>query len=180
MVQNNYKASVYSFVRNESLVGNQVRGNEIIANPDLTYNQSGFTFSGPLIKNKLFFFLNAEIERREDPGSNFSASTGGTPSFGQSRVDAATMDRIRQRMIDVYGYDPGPYQGYVNETNNEKLLLKLDWNFDDNNSVTFRYNFLDALQDKAPHPFVLSINNTGRGPNESSFAIPKFWLQNEQ
>ena len=38
------------------------------------------------------------------------------------------MDAIRQRMIDEYGYDPGPYEGYINETNNNKILAKLDWN----------------------------------------------------
>lgn len=166
---NKFKASVYSFVRNEALIGNKVRGNEVVANPDLSFNQSGFTISGPIIQNKLFFFINGEIERREDPGTNFNARTGtGALSFGQSRVQASVMDQIRQRMIDVYGYDPGAYQGYINETNNEKILLKLDWNINDHNNFTFRYNYLNAIQDKPPHPFVLSINNTGRGPNESS------------
>lgn len=166
---NKLKASVYSFVRNESLLGNKVRGNDVVANPDLTFNQSGFTVSGPIISNKLFFFLNGEIERRDDPGTNFNARTGtGAPSFGQSRVQASVMDQIRQRMIDVYGYDPGAYQGYINETNNEKILLKIDWNINENNNFTFRYNYLNAIQDKPPHPFVLSVNNTGRGPNESS------------
>ncbi|KAB2837941.1 MAG: TonB-dependent receptor, partial [Melioribacteraceae bacterium] len=90
---NKLKASVYSFVRNESLLGNKVRGNDVVANPDLTFNQSGFTVSGPIIPNKLFFFLNGEIERRDDPGTNFNARTGtGAPSFGQSRVQASVMD----------------------------------------------------------------------------------------
>ena len=43
-----------------------------------------------------------------------------------------------------YGYDPGPYEGYINETDNNKILAKLDWNINQNNSLTFRWNYLDA------------------------------------
>jgi hypothetical protein len=168
---NQVEASVYSFFRNADLVGNKVRGQTVVANPDLTYNQSGFTVSGPIVENTLFFFLNGEIERRTDPGSNFSAfrgTPGGVLPFGVSRVRASVMDSIRQRMISVYGYDPGPYDGYSNKTPNEKLLLKLDWNISENHNLTFRYNLLNAKRDLPPHPFVLSYNGTGRGPNESS------------
>jgi hypothetical protein len=41
---------------------------------DLAYNQSGGSFSGPLIRDKLFFYVNGEIERTKEPGSNFVAS----------------------------------------------------------------------------------------------------------
>ena len=165
---NQFKGSVYSFLRNESLLGNKVSGTEVIADPDLSFIQSGFTLSGPIIRDKLFFFLNGELERRDDPGANFVADQDGNIEFGESRVSAATMEQIRNRMIEVYGYDPGPYEGFVHETDNNKLLLKLDWNINENNNLTFRYNMLDAVRDLPPHPFVLSFNNTGRGPNESS------------
>ncbi len=165
---NQFKLSAYSFARNESFLGNSVRGQEVIANPDLSFNQSGLTLSGPLAKNKLFFFINGELERRDDPGSNFVADTDGNLKFGESRVKAADLDRIRNIMKQVYNYDTGPYQGYIHETNNEKLLVKLDWNLNDKHNLTFRYNFLDARRDLPPHPFVLSVNNTGRGPNASS------------
>lgn len=164
---NQYKASVYSFLRNESLLGNKVRGSEVIANPDLSFNQSGVSVGGPLVENKLFFFLNAELERRDDAGSNFVANRGQS-GFGVSRVRASALDSIRTRMKDAYGYDTGPYEGYINETNNEKFILKLDWNAHENHNVTFRYNLLNARRDLPPHPFVLSANNTGRGPNANS------------
>ncbi len=165
---NDFKASAYRFLRNESLLGNKVRGDDVIANPDLSFNQSGFTFSGPLIRDKLFFFVNGELERRDDPGSNFVANRDGTLSFGESRVRASAMDSIRAIMLREYGYDTGLYEGYIHETKNNKLLLKLDWNINDNHNLTFRYNLLDASREQGPHPFVLSGNNTGRGPNESS------------
>ncbi|MBU0528559.1 TonB-dependent receptor, partial [bacterium] len=165
---NEFKGSAYSFLRNEMFVGNTVSGNEVIASPDMFYNQTGFTFSGPIIPNKLFFFLNGEIERKDDPGSNFVADEDGNIEFGESRVSAATMDAISKRMKDVYDYDTGPYQGYTFNTNNNKLLLKLDWNISNQHNASLRYNYLDAVRDLGPHGFVLSFNNTGRGPNNTS------------
>ena len=165
---NEFKGSVYTFLRNEALVGNKVNGSDVVANPDLFYNQSGFTLSGPIIPNKLFFFLNGEMERKDDPGSNFVANDGGEVGLGESRVSAATMDAIRKRMMDVYGYDTGDYQGYTHNTDNNKFLLKLDWNISNQHNASLRYNFLDASRDLGPHGFVLSHNSTGRGPNSSS------------
>jgi hypothetical protein len=165
---NDWHASIYSFGRTENLEGNKVRGQEVTANPDLKYIQSGISFSGPIIRDKLFFFVNGEVERNDDPGSNFVASSNGVPGFGISRVNAQIMDSIRNRMISAYGYDPGPYQDYINQTDNNKILAKLDWNINPSNNLSFRWNYLDAKRDLPPHPFVLSFNNTGRGPNESS------------
>ncbi len=165
---NQVRGSAYSFLRSASLVGNKVRGRKVVATPDLSYNQSGFSVSGPIIQDKLFFFVNAEIERREDPGSNFVASRNGSSGLGVSRVSATIMDSIRSRMRTVYGYDTGPYEGYTFDTKNEKVLIKLDWNANENNNVSLRYNFLNASRQQGPHPFVLSFGGTGRGPNENS------------
>ncbi|MDH3457572.1 MAG: carboxypeptidase regulatory-like domain-containing protein [Gemmatimonadota bacterium] len=165
---NQFRGSAYTFYRNESLLGNKVSGSTVIANPDLTFLQSGASLGGPIIPDKLFFFINGEIERTDDPGTNFVASTGGASGLGISRVDAAVMGQIRDRMIQEYGYDPGPYEGFVHETNNNKLLAKLDWNINDKNTFWLRYNYLDAERDLPPHPFVLSYANSGRGPNSSS------------
>jgi len=170
---NDFTASAYTYYRNETFIGNQVRGQDVVANPDLKFNQSGFTAAGPISRDKLFFFLNGEIERRDDPGTDFVADTDGNVTFGESRVSAATMDAIRNQMINVYGYDPGAYQGYVHETNSNKVLAKLDWNVNDSHNLMFRYSYLDGSREQGPHPFVLSFNNAGRGPNASSLPFSK-------
>lgn len=177
---NQIRGSVYSFLRNESLLGNKVSGNKVIADPNLSFNQSGFTFSGPLIHDKLFFFVNGELERTDVPGSDFVANRGGAVGFGESRVSFDVMNQIRQRMINVYGYDPGAFEGFVHETDNDKLLMKLDWNINDYNNLTFRYNFLDARRDQPPHPFVLSPFGR-RGPNENAlpFQNSGYQINNE-
>ena len=168
---NEYHASAYTFGRNQELLGNDVRGAPVVANPDLSFIQAGASVSGPLVRDKLFFFVNGEVERSDDPGSDFVACT--TPctapsALGVSRVNADTMNLILNRMKTVYNYDPGAYQGYLHHTDNDKLIAKLDWNLNPSNTLTIRWDYLKAKQDLPPHPFVLSFNNTGRGPNANS------------
>jgi len=165
---NEFYASLYTFGRTDALLGNTLRGIPIVAEPILSFMQSGFAMSGPLILDKLFFFANGEFERTDDPGTNFVASTTGATGFGVSRVEASIMDAISARLRDEYGYETGAYDGYVHETDNNKFLIKLDWNINDDNNLVFRYNYLDATRNLPPHPFAITYNNTGRGPNQNT------------
>lgn len=79
---NDLRASIYSFARNDALQGNKVNGDEVVANPDLKFLQSGLSVSGPLIKNKAFFFLNGELERTDDPERTSSRVETGPPGSG--------------------------------------------------------------------------------------------------
>ena len=165
---NEWRGSAYTFLRNESFIGVQIGDVDVLV-PELSFNQSGVSIGGPIVRDKAFIFANYERERREDPGSNFSAlRPGETPGGTVSRVTAADLEAIRQRMIDVYDYDPGAFENYIHNTDSDKFIAKLDWNVNDRNKLTFRYNLLDAVRALPPHPFAISINNTGRGPNESS------------
>jgi len=165
---NEFKVSGFAFYRNDNLVGNKIDGNEVIANPDLTVGQYGFSVGGPIIQDKLFFFFSGELTQRDDPGSNFVPSSGGTPAFGESRAEGSVLDAISERMASVYNYDTGEFAGFVHETKSNKALLKVDWNLSSNHNMMFRYNRLDAERELPPHPFVLSIFDSGRGPNITS------------
>jgi hypothetical protein len=165
---NQFTGTAYTFTRNESFIGDKVSGDDVL-NPDLSFNQSGFSLGGPLKEDKAFFFVNYERIRRDDPGSDFVAGGPNVPDGPfVSRVQADDMLAISQRLLDSYGYVTGPFAGYINETNSDKFLGKLDWNVNDNNHFIFRYNRLRADRAIPPHPFAISINNTGRGPNENS------------
>ena len=177
---NTLRGSIYSFGRTEALLGNTVSGNEVVANPDLSFIQSGFSLSGPIMRDKLFFFVNAELERTDDPGTNFVASTTGTPGFGVSRVESSVMDAIRQRMIDEYDYDPGAYQGYINETDNNKVIAKLDWNINPNNNLTFRYNYLDADRRPPAAPLRAELRQHRAGTERKQPAVPERRLRDQQ
>jgi len=88
---NEIRGSVYTFYRNEDLQGNEVRGSPVIANPNLSFVQSGASISGPLTQNKLFFFLNAEIERTD----GHMVIVDGSATEGALLVAAAGAERTR-------------------------------------------------------------------------------------
>jgi hypothetical protein len=165
---NDWQFSAYGFFRNQDLLGNNVRGEPVVANPDLSFGQYGGLLSGPIIKDKLFFFVNGEINRRDNPGTDFVANTDGTVDPGESRVEAGVMDAISQRMMDVYGYDTGPYEGFTHATNSDKILFKLDWNISQSDNFVFRYNFLDSKRELPPHPFAFTIFGSNRTPSATS------------
>lgn len=160
---NEFKGSAYIFLRNENMIGSKV-ANESVTNPDLKFKQYGFRLGGPLIKNKLFFFINGEVVRREDPGSNFIASRPGVSGPNVSRVQASVMDQISSQLRTVYGYETGPYENYVYETTNDKFLAKLDWNINKQHRLTVRYNYLKSIREQGPHPFAINFTG-GRVPS---------------
>lgn len=178
---NEFSGSVYFFTRSENLIGDEVKG-QSVTNPPLDFTQTGIRLGGPIIKNKLFFFVNAELERRDDPATTFLARRSGeSVGGGISRVDAQTMDLIRQRMADVYNYDTGAFEDFIHASDNDKILVKIDWNINQNHSLSVRYNFLDAERDLPPNPFAISFNNSGRGPNQNSlpFQNAGYTINNE-
>jgi len=160
---NTFKASVFSYYRNEDLTGSKVSGNEIFV-PDLTQLQTGISVGGPIIKDKLFFFANFELERREDLGNNFLASGPNVSGTNVSRVEAADLMAVSNVLESRYGYDTGPYERYSHDTDNNKGILKLDWNINQKHSLTLTYNFLDAFREQNAHPSALGR----RGPDATT------------
>ena len=156
---NKFSGTVFGFYRNKDMLGVKV-GDQEVERGDLSQLQTGFSFGGPIIKDKLFFFANLEIERRSDLGSYFVANRN-TDASNESRVAAADLELVSQLLFDRYGYETGPYENYKHNTDNQKGLLKLDWNINDIHKLTITANFLDALQQKPAHPSAIGR----RGPD---------------
>jgi hypothetical protein len=152
--------TVFGFYRNNALTGSKVGGQSIVV-PKLSQLQSGFSIGGPIVKDKAFFFANFELERREDLGSNFLAARTGLSGENVARVQAADLDAVSSLLKSKYGYETGPYENYFHNTNNQKGIIKLDWNISQKHTVSFIYNFLDAFKDKPAHPSAIGR----RGPD---------------
>jgi len=161
---NEFQASVYHYLRNESMVGTKV-GDADVENLDFSTNQSGISLGGPIIKDKLFYFVNIEAERRDQLAHSFIADDGSTGANVTS-VSADSIALVQARLREYWGYEPGEYQGYNHETFNNKLLAKIDWNINESHNLTFRYNYLDSWKDILPHPEAI----IGRGP--TSYRLP--------
>ena len=159
---NNFTGSVAYGWRHQGLVGTKVG--------DLTYNPGKFQYDkltvsvgGPIIKNKLFFFVNYEGDKTEQPGTTYTANPGGAPVTGSmTRVLASDLDALSSFLTTKFQYSPGTYAGYNFATPGKRYLAKLDFNLDQNNKLVLRYNRLDSQTD------VLLSNSSSLGGSTSS------------
>lgn len=158
---NQFHGTAFGFFRNQNLTGTRVKGTDIIV-PESNQAQFGFSLGGPIIKNKLFFFINAEADRRADLGTDgWVAARPGLSGANVSRVQAFDMEAISNLLRELYGYETGAYESFTYRTRNTKGIAKLDWNISRNHKLSVIYNFLDAFRDKPAHPSAIGR----RGPD---------------
>ncbi len=157
---NDIHGTLFGFFRNKDMTGGSVDGVDIFKG-DLKQAQAGFSVGGPIIKNKVFFFANFELEDRSDLGSFFVPSGGNATGGNVSRVSASDMNLVSSLLNERYGYDTGAIQEFSHEADNKKGLFKLDFNLSNSHKLTATYNFLDAFRDLPAHPSALGR----RGPD---------------
>jgi hypothetical protein len=151
---NQVTGSVYFYNRNqrEFFLGRNV-GDVSVPVTNFFLRNYGARVGGPIVKDKLFFFVSYEQERRNDPPSgNFTASAAGQPANGVSvsQASAASLDALSGFLQQQYGFAAGPYQGYFQRQNSDKATVKLDWNISTNNRFNIKYNYLKAYADVPP------------------------------
>ena len=168
---NQFKGSVYTYLRGPGTQGYKV-GDVTIPKQDYSYNLRGATIGGPIIKNKLFFFISGEQERLTQPATTYIASdaTHAPNGTSVSNANADTLNALRQFLITKYNYDPGAYQGYSYKTQSDKLTAKIDWNINDNNTFTLKYNYLKSSRDVQPSNSGSINTSYGRAPGQ--YAMP--------
>jgi Carboxypeptidase regulatory-like domain/TonB dependent receptor len=147
---NTFHGSAFYNQRNENYVGTKagLDGKVPITVTSFDVKQFGASVGGPIIKNKLFFFINGEAEKRTDPGTSFVANNNdGTTAGNESRTLASDLDALSAYLKSKFNYDTGPYQGYSLITKSYKVLAKIDWNINSKNRFSVRYNQLKASRD---------------------------------
>lgn len=166
---NKFSGSVYYYLKDQSLTGHKVNG-EDVANPKSASETKGFRLGGPIIKNKLFFFVNAEhIENSGALGGAINlwkASDAGVanPDQNIARPKKSDLEAVRNHLINQWGYDPGRYEGYADNTKNvtKSYLGRIDWNISKNHKLAIRYNQVESNT-----PFLVN-GNSGPQPRSTS------------
>lgn len=134
---NEFEGSAYFLLRNESLAGKtpgflEVPGQSRKQLADFSAITYGLRIGGPIIKNKLFFFVNGEIQKDETPNPFDFATYKG--------VSRAELNSLIAR-VKSFGYDPGGFENTISKLNAQKILVKLDWNISDNHKLTVRHSY---------------------------------------
>ena len=158
---NTFKGTVYDYIRGVGLTGYNA-GSIAVTKTPFTYRQTGASFGGPIIQNKLFFFLSGEEERISQPATTYVA-TGSGASGSVSQVKSSTLDSLSAFLKSKYGYTAGPYQGYNFDTYSNKVTAKIDWNIDKNNTLSAKYFYLKSYGDHPPSNSGITNNGVGYG-----------------
>ena len=161
---NKIEGSVYYFGRNQSLTGKDpVSGAK--TNP-FSDKQYGFRLGGPIIKNKLFFFINGEMARRTAP-TLFNAGDS------SSVLTKAEAQQLSDTLLSRYNYDAGTYDAFNSKTQSDKAFARLDWNIDNNHRLTIRHNYIKAYDDNISRSTTLFRfgNNTYRPNNKQHITV---------
>ena len=151
---NTFKGTAYVYHRNENMRGNVVAGNEVAGARDRDRNTTyGFTLGGPIIKNKLFFFANAEFSKSPTVAVPWRASKDGIGDADKylSYASIADMERVQEHVKQKYGYDTGSFTDFPADESNMKLLARIDWNINDKNRLAVRYNYTKNIRWSAPN-----------------------------
>lgn len=161
---NKFEGSVYYFFRNESITGKDpISKTKTNAFDDKQY---GIRIGGPIIKNKLFFFLSGELARREAP----TIFNQGDSNAVLSRADAQQLTHF---VDSAYGYNVGTADAFTAQTQSDKIFGRLDWNITSKHHLTIRHNYIKAFDDNNTRSTTLFRfgNNTYRFNNKQNITV---------
>lgn len=167
---NEFTGSAYYQLRNESFIGNyqfEQGGETRVSNDYPSFDETylGLNVGGPIIEDKLFFFVSGEFKRESSPLTTGIQGSGGANIFPYGE---GTFTQIQNIAESVYGYNPGGYGLISQAQDNDKLLAKIDWNIDEDHKFTFRYNRVDAVDEEGIDRFTNSYSFGNRQYNFNS------------
>jgi len=139
---NEFQGSAYFFNRNENLAGENPGGQDRGPLDDFSANTYGFRLGGPIVKDKLFFFVNAEIQDDETPQPYQFEEDGVQQYRGNATLE--DIDELRNFVDENYNYQLGDFLNNTATLEGEFILAKLDWNINQNNKLSIRHSYRTA------------------------------------
>ena len=137
---NKFAGSAYGYYTNQNMYGNWSQLNNVKSPLEKESTKTaGFTYGGPIIKDKLFFFTSAEYKYDTAPNDYYPGLTSGYITQAEAKA-------ISDRYAQITGNTDSYGQPSVN-TKGLSLLGRIDWNIDKNNKFALRYQYNDSYKD---------------------------------
>ncbi|MCX6955934.1 MAG: TonB-dependent receptor [Verrucomicrobia bacterium] len=141
---NKYEGSAQYEITNDDYRGKNPRTGAKEAFDERRYT---FTFSGPIIKDRLFFALTYDDVLRD--------SASPAPGFVFTPASLVLVDQAIAK-AKALGYDPGTLNGVAsNRAKQQTYLGKLDWNITDQHRASFTYR-----QNEGTSPIFAGVTST--------------------
>jgi hypothetical protein len=137
---NDFHGSAFYLFNDDSLTGDTLEGVTVITDPFEDKN-FGFDFSGPIIKDKLFF--SVAYEETDEGGIQNDGPIGGGFA-NEDWLTVAEAEEISNILATQYGRDVGPIVRVLPQTS-ERIFARLDWNINQNHRAEFTYTKLEEL-----------------------------------
>jgi hypothetical protein len=173
---NDFAGSVFYNTRNNDYVGTKAGPNKF--NPGtFEYRDIGVSLGGPVIRNRLFLFASFEDDKQTAPGTTFTARPDTTVPVGgtTTRVLAADLDALSTYLQTNFNYATGPYQGYDFKIPSRRFLARLDFNLNERNKLSLRYNLLNSSSDQlVSNSTSLGLGNRRTSLNSLNFASSNY------
>jgi len=157
---NQYHGTAYWFFRNRTLDATDPYARY---NPPESRHQAGASLGGPIVKDKLFFFANGEVMRRDFPLVDSIVNPqfySGTTYVGQCGAPATPA-----QCAAAQNYFSRFFQTVPRTANQNLGLAKLDWRPNDRNSVAASFNLLNFDSPNGLVNTVAVTNGSGVGSN---------------
>lgn len=171
---NTFKGTAYVYHKNENLRGDAIGGEQITGarakDRTTTY---GFTLGGPIVKNKLFFFVNYEYVKTPTIANRWRGSEDGKEDANNyiSRTKLSDLQKVSDFVKDKYGYDTGSYTNFPADESNQKILARIDWNINDKNHLAVRYNYTLNRGWNAPNKTSMDGGTRASGARTSQYSM---------
>ena len=145
---NQFTGTAYTYWRNQHLRGNSVAGTDLGDRGEDGRNVYGVSLGGPILRDRLFFFVNGEYEDAPSPIQSYQLSADGNYNEANrvTRVTADDMERF-STALQKYGMSPGSYTDYQGKRNMYRLNARLDWNINADHKLMLRYNMTSSSAD---------------------------------
>lgn len=171
---NTYKGTAYIYHQNENMRGDAIDRETILGAREKDQSTTyGFTIGGPIIKNKLFFFANGELQNTPAIANRWRASEDGVANADAyiSRATVADLQNVSDIAKERYGYDTGSFSSFPSDNKNTKLLARIDWNINNNHRLALRYNYTKNTVWNAPNASSMDGGTRMSGSRTSQYAM---------
>jgi len=149
---NEYHGSAYAYARDQKLTRTQEYLN------DFKQRTYGGTLGGPILRDRLFFFVSGEVQQQEQP------ATGPFIGSQTAYVAQSSIDQLNNILETKYGFTGAGGGAQVPRENPlVNVFARLDANLPWNTRLVLRHNYADA-------------DNTTFSRSEAGSATPTFDL----